>query len=132
MTGIPLPRPNADTLPYWDAARAGKLVYQYCSDCRKAQFYPRSFCASCHGRNVEWRESAGMGEIATFTIVERAPTAAFKNMVPYAIALVDLDERFRMMVNIVEGDLRDIRIGARTRTVFVEADGITLPQGALA
>ena len=129
---IPLPRPNADTQPYWDAAAKGRLIYQYCAACERAQFHPRSHCANCQSRNLEWRESKGHGRIASFTEVQRAPTAAFKEMAPYVIALVDLDEGFRMMVNIVEGEGSRLAIGARTRTVFREVDGFTLPQGALA
>lgn len=132
MSDIPLPRPNADTQPFWDAAAQGRLVYQFCPSCRKAQFYPRSICLACQGGTLEWCESRGEGTIATFTEVMRAPTAAFKAMAPYVIALVDLDEGFRMMVNIVEGDRAKIAIGARTRTVFREVEGFVLPQGALA
>ena len=131
MSGIPLPVPNADTQPYWDAVTQGRLIYQHCPSCQTPQFYPRSLCLACHGTALEWRESTGMGTIATFTEVLRAPTAAFKAMAPYIIALVDLDEGFRMMVNIVEGNCANIVIGARTRTVFREVDGMILPQGAL-
>lgn len=130
--GIPLPRPNADTQPFWDAAAEGRLLYQHCGDCNRAQFYPRSHCAACHGSDLEWRTSKGEGAIVSFTEVLRAPTPAFKDMVPYIIALVDLDEGFRMMVNIVEGHREKLAIGARTRTVFREVDGVTLPQGVLA
>jgi len=130
--GIPLPKPDADTQPYWDAAAEGGLIYQHCQSCDKPQFPPRSICAACHDSALEWRESRGEGTIATFTEVLRAPTAAFKELAPYVIALVDLDEGFRMMVNIVEGDMARLAIGARTRTVFREVEGMTLPQGALA
>ena len=131
MTGIPLPKPNADTNPYWDAARDHRLIYQYCTSCNKAQFYPRSICLACHGSSLEWRESAGNGTVCSFTEVLRAPTKAFKEMAPYVIALVDLDEGFRMMVNGV-GNSSGIAIGARTKTVFMEVEGVVLPQGALA
>lgn len=129
---IPLPRPNADTQPFWDAAAEGRLIYQHCRACDKPQFYPRSLCAACHGSKLEWRTSKGQGTIASFTEVLRAPTPAFKDKAPYVIALIDLDEGFRMMVNIVEGDRNRLAIGARTRTLFCQLDGITLPQGALA
>lgn len=130
--GIPLPRPDADTQPYWDAAAQGKLLYQHCLDCESAQFPPRSLCAHCQGGRLEWRESAGHGRIASYTEVARAPSAAFRDQVPYVLALVDLDEGFRMMVNIVEGDRGLLAIGAATRTVFREVQGTVLPQGALA
>lgn len=131
MTGIPLPKPNADTQPFWDAAREERLIYQYCGTCGKAQFYPRRACMNCHDTALEWRDSAGHGTIASYTQVMRAPTSAFKELAPYVIALVDLDEGFRMMVNIV-GTIEGIAIGTRTRTIFIETDGAVLPQGVLA
>jgi len=131
MSGIPLPKPNVDTQPFWDAAAQGRLLYQHCLACEKPQFYPRSTCVNCQSGRLEWRESQGKGSIATFTEVLRPPLAAFKAMTPYVIALVDLDEGFRMMVNIVAGDKDKLAIGARTHMVFSEVDGFVLPQGAL-
>lgn len=130
--GIPLPKPNADTRPYWDAAAAGKLLYQFCLSCNRPQFYARGVCIGCQSDQLEWRESTGQGVVVTFTQVFRAPTPAFKEMAPYVIALVDLDEGFRMMVNIIDSDAAAIVIGSRTRTVFREVDGFTLPQAVLA
>ena len=128
---IPLPRPNADTKPYWDAAARGQLLYQRCRACNHVQFYPRGTCVACHADKIEWRESAKQGTIVTFTEVFRAPTPAFKEMAPYIIALVDLDEGFRMMVNIVDRASSVIAIGGRVRIVFQEASGVILPQGQL-
>lgn len=128
---IPLPKPNADTQPYWDAAAEGRLLYQQCTACNRPQFYPRGFCVACHSDKVEWRESTGLGTIVTFSQVFRAPSAAFRDMSPYIIALIDLDEGFRMMVNIVESENGQVSIGAKTETVFQEVGGFTLPQGKL-
>ena len=39
----PAPKENAfvDARPFWEGARAGKLVLQYCRDSGKFQHYPR-------------------------------------------------------------------------------------------
>lgn len=129
---IPLPKPNADTEPFWTAAKQGQLIYQYCQTCDKTQFYPRSVCVKCQDNRLEWRQSAGHGKVASFTEVMRAPNAAFKEKAPYIIALLDLDEGFRIMVNIIESDRQKLAIGARARIVFREIDGMILPQGVLA
>ena len=56
---------------------------------------------------------------------------AFKDLGPYAVAYVDLDEGFRMMTNIVNVDnpITDIKIGMRVKVVWQEqGDGeIALP-----
>jgi uncharacterized OB-fold protein len=62
------------------------------------------------------------------TVVHRAPSAAFRVDVPYAIALVDLDEGFRMLANVVDTDPAAVAIGTRVRLVFEQRGEIALPQ----
>ena len=62
------------------------------------------------------------------TVVHRAPSAAFKADVPYAIALVDLDEGFRMLANVVGTAPETVRIGDRVRLVFEPRGEVALPQ----
>lgn len=124
----PFPVPTAETRVFWDGCRRGELLYQSCRKCGHAQFYPRRLCIRCLSEEVEWRHSGRTGTIFTVTTVNRPTTAAFKDDVPYVIALVDLDEGFRMMLN-VQGDNRlDARIGDRVRIGFEERPrGETIP-----
>jgi uncharacterized protein len=127
----PLPTPNADTRPFWEGCARGELLFQSCSSCHRAQFYPRRFCTYCHSESLTWRASARKGTVASHTTVFRAPSPAFKQMCPYVIALIDLDEGFRMMVNIVGSDPGKIAIGRRVRIIFQQVDTISLPQGEI-
>ncbi len=45
----PIPRPDAVSAPYWDAAARGELVIQECKSCGHRQFYPRAVCTDCGG-----------------------------------------------------------------------------------
>lgn len=128
----PVPVPNADTRAFWEGCASGELRYQQCSGCGRAQFYPRAHCASCQSRDLKWRRSSGLGVVYSHTTVQRAPTPAFKAMVPYVIALVDLEEGFRMMMNVLDCEPAKVSIGARVRVVFRESDGVVLPQAVLA
>ena len=74
-----------------------------CRDCATAQAFPRPFCANCDSRALECRESSGRGRIAAITTLHRAPTPEYRERVPYAIALVDLDEGFRIMAHAIPG-----------------------------
>ena len=48
---------------------------------------------------------------------------------PYVIALVDLDEQFRIMMNVRETDPHEVTIGQRIEVFFEPVDdGIFLPQ----
>ena len=53
-------------------------------------------------------------------------------MVPYVIALVALDEGFRMMLNVQDCPPEAVRIGSRVEVVFRRADnGAAMPQARL-
>jgi len=130
----PLPKFTAETRPFWAAAKAGELRYQRCAACKKIQFPPSSLCTACWSGALEWELSNGRGSVHSFTIVERAPLAEFKRDVPYVIALIDLDEGFRIMVNIRGADTSEIAIGSLVEIIFeqTEREDVVLPQAKLA
>jgi uncharacterized protein len=126
----PQPVATAETQPYWDAAREGRLVVQRCKDCVRHQFYPRGFCTACLSDQMEWAPARGAGRIYTFTICRIAANPVMT--APYAVALIDLDEGVRMLANIVECDIERIRTGARVQVRFERiSDEFTLPQFTL-
>ncbi len=130
----PIAEATAETLPFWEAAARGELLYQRCRRCGKVQFYPRGHCAACAHRALDFEPSAGHGTIYSFTIVHRAPSAAFRDLVPYVIALVDMAEGFRLMVNLLGSDaVSGAAIGRPVRIVFAKrGEGqAVLPQAEL-
>jgi uncharacterized OB-fold protein len=128
----PLPVPDGDTKPYWDAAREHRLVIQRCQDCHESIFYPRSVCPQCMSDRIDWIEASGKGTIYSFTVVHRAP-AQFADSAPYVVALVDLAEGVRLMTNIVCCDPTAVRIGAAVEVEFDEVTPeIALPKFHLA
>lgn len=125
----PLPLPTDITAPYWQAAKKERLTIQHCKQCQRWQFYPRAFCAHCASEDLVWQETSGLGRIYTFTINRRAPNVFMKSRLPYAVAIIALDEGPRMMANIVNSDLEAIFIGARVQVCFEHvSDEIALPQ----
>lgn len=122
---------HADTAPFWSGTARGELLYQRCGACGRPQFPPRQHCAHCQSGEPEWQRSAGKGAVHTFTVVHRAPTAAFKDDVPYTIALVDLDEGFRMMMNVIGCPPGEVGIGTRVRVVFRPHGDAMLPQAEI-
>lgn len=128
----PIPRPTAETAPFWEGCRRGELLYQRCRACGHAQFYPRSLCAACSATDLEWLPSSKRGTIHSFTVVQRAPTEAFKADVPYVLALVDLEEGFRMMLNVLGASPDQVRIGQPVRIVFEARGEERLPQAEVA
>jgi len=123
----PIPRPTAETQAFWEGCAEGVVRYQCCQHCGQVQLIPRARCVSCHHDALEWKRSAGRGQILTYTVVHRAPTPAFRGEVPYVIAIVDMEEGFRLMVNVKDGN-DDLAIGQPVRITFREVEGATLPQ----
>lgn len=88
----------------WEAACAdGRLTYQW--DGERAIFYPRAL------PGLEWRQSAGLGTVYACTVIRP------RGGEPRGIALIDLDEGFRMMSR-VRAD--DVVVGMRVRVAFEE------------
>ncbi len=123
MSDKPQPIPNTDTAPFWAACDEGRLVYQRCTACGHDQFYPRAHCLRCQGRDLDWIEAEPEGEVYSYTVVERAPTKAFRPDAPYVIALIDLADGFRMMMNVRECDPAAVEIGMKVKIVFERPDG---------
>jgi uncharacterized OB-fold protein len=131
MTGdLPAPVVNADSRPYWEGARQGKLLLQRCGDCGTLRFFPRYLCTACGSDRTEWAEASGRGTVHSFTIVHRAAFPEFQARTPYVVALVDLEEGPRMMTNIVGDDALAVSIGDAVVVEFEArgTDGAKVPQ----
>ncbi len=125
----PLPVIDNETRPFWEAAKAHKLVLQQCGGCGKYVYYPRAICPHCHADSLEWKDVSGEGTIHTFTVARRPAGPAFKPDLPYVVALIDLKEGPRMMSNIVTEDVDSVKIGQAVTVVFEDVtDEVTLPK----
>lgn len=67
----PVPKVSVyvDTTPFWEAAKRGKLVLQFCKDTNQFQHYPRPVSIFTGSRNLEWREVSGKGVIYACTVI---------------------------------------------------------------
>jgi hypothetical protein len=127
MIEKPLPVVDEDSQPFWEAARRGDLLLKLCSSCRQYHFFPRAICPYCHSDAVTWAPSSGRGTIYSFTVARRPAGPAFKDDVPYAIALVQLNEGPRIMTRIM-ADADAVRIGLPVEVMFQAAsDEVSLP-----
>jgi len=78
---------------------------------------------------LDWRNSGGVGEIYSWTVVHRPVTAEFER--PYAPAIVTLDEGYQMLTNIVGVAPEELAVGMPVQVQFhalgAEAADVTLP-----
>lgn len=97
---------------YHDGLRQGRFLYQYSLAARRAFFPPRVVCPYSASDQFEWRESSGRGSVYSFSSVRG------RDKPSYAVALVDLDEGFRMLSRIENATGEQVAIDARVRVVI--------------
>ena len=115
--------------PFWDASRDQRLVLQWCRSCDEPIHYPRDACPQCLGDDLEFRPSAGTGEVYAASTMPKPGNPLMAGREPYVVALVALDDGVRLMTNLVEVDPDDVRIGQRVEVTWEPlTDGRHLPQ----
>jgi uncharacterized OB-fold protein len=108
----PLPKVGSyiDTREFWEGAKQGKLMLQYCTETKRFQHFPRPVSLYTGRDTVEWRESSGRGKVYSWTVT-RSPWPGHEARVPYICAYVELDEGVRFLCNLVDCDEHQVRIG---------------------
>jgi uncharacterized protein len=123
-----LPTVDAETRPFWDAARDERLLIRRCGACGEASFYPRSFCPACWSTDLVWEEAGGRATLYTWSVVYANDLAPFRDRTPYVAAVVDLAEGPRMMTNVVDCDPVELTVGMALRVAFeVRSSDVTVP-----
>ncbi|MDH3047220.1 Zn-ribbon domain-containing OB-fold protein [Gordonia alkanivorans] len=128
QSGLPTDRPVLDpeTMPYWDAARAGRLVVPFCETCREYFWYPRGFCPRCGGQHLSWPEVSGHGEVYSYSIVRRA-FGEWAAHTPFVIAWVTLDVGIAVLTNLIDCSQDRLDVGLAVDAVFESASVGDLP-----
>ena len=124
--GIPLPRPTPLSRPHWDGCAEGVLRVQRCDDCGAFVFVPSPVCGSCRSMSLSWVDSSGRGTLYSYTTVHRPQQPAFE--VPYVVAIVELEEGWHMLSNLVDVSPDEVAIGMPLEVHFErKSDEIVLP-----
>lgn len=111
---------NAEKSPlatYIEHLDKDELAYQFSLDANKAVFFPRVICPFTGSDRLEWRISKGMGTVYATTVVYPQQGD------PYNVALIDIDEGFRMMSRVEDIAPLDVRIGMRVKLRVHKAAG---------
>jgi uncharacterized OB-fold protein len=131
----PVPVPDELSQGYWDAAARDALEIQRCRSCGRYHHPAVTVCSSCGAEELAYEPVSGHGTIYSYTITHDARTPAFAARAPYAVVWVELDEQpqLRLLVNMPETPLDDVKIGARVEAYFEPvSEAVKLPQFRLA
>lgn len=124
---FPRPKPSPLTEPFWNATSDHRLIIQRCARCENHIFYPRQRCPYCWSDELTWVDASGRATVACFVGAYKPAHPAFRDDVPYIIALVDLIEGPRMLTNIAGVTPDEDFIGLEATVSFDERGGFTLP-----
>jgi uncharacterized OB-fold protein len=141
-----IPDNDSEWIEYFAFARQHRLMLRGCAACGLMRYPPTHACPWCAALDWTWQEVSGRGTIHSYEIVCHAIQPGFREVTPYPVVLVELDEQrgrptpdeaLRIIANLVTPDLsmedeRSVAIGKRVRVVFQDlADHIAVPQFTL-
>jgi hypothetical protein len=94
--------------------------------CSFATHPPALACPTCGPSSFEWATSGGLGTVFSWTTIWRPPHPAFQ--VPYVAVIVELDEGWSLLSNLVGCTPDEAAVGLRVTVEFhATADGTLLP-----
>jgi len=141
-----VPDNDSEWAEFYAEARKHRLVVRKCKACGLMRYPPTHACPWCMDLGWTWQQVSGKGTIYSYEIVVHAIQPGFKEIAPYPVVLVELDEQratpgpyesLRIIGNLVKPDLSpeseaNVAIGKRVRVHFQDlADHLALPQFTL-
>lgn len=101
--------PASPLATYISFLERGELGYQFSPSANTAVFYPRVIAPKTGAADLEWRVSKGIGTVYATTVVHPQQGG------PYNVALIDVDEGFRMMSRVEDVAPTAVKIGMRVK-----------------
>lgn len=93
-----------------------RLEAAKCAGCGKIYYPPRRVCV-CGSREFETAYLPNTGKVVTYTIIRVGPSD-FADEVPYGLGIVELDGGVRLMAQLVDVPLDEIKTGMPVRLEF--------------
>ena len=119
----PVPVADIDSAPYFAGLRRHELSILRCPECRLFVHPPQASCPRCLSLSLSPEPVSGRGTVYSFTVANREFAPGVPP--PYVAALVDLEEQesLRVVTNLVNVAIGDVRIGMPVQVVFTDLDG---------
>ena len=125
----PVPRGDGLNGEFYDYCARSELRLQKCADCGAWRHMPRYNCAECGSDQWSWEKSSGRGRLYTWTVCRRAFHPAFEKDLPYAVAIVAMEEGPRVVAEIVNRTPDQLRLEMPVEVVFEKvAENVVLPK----
>lgn len=117
---MPEPAASAETVGWWEAAAAHRLVVQRCTDCGHTRHPPGPVCPQCRSLASEWLTLPGTGKVYTYTVVRQAFIPSLQDKIPYVVIAVELDgaDGVRIVSNLVDAETEEVAVGLPVEVVW--------------
>lgn len=125
----PLPRPDLDSAPHFEAAADGRLAVPRCEACGVFHWYPSKSCPACGADRITWPTLSGEGHLFSYTIVDHPVMPWLAGRVPYVLGLIELRDApgVRLVTDLIDVAPADVYIGMPLRATFEAlAEGLGL------
>ena len=134
--GTAVPRPSRteglrplvsqDTAFFWEGTQAGELRIQHCPECGNLRHPPGPMCPTCGCEKPDYILASGRGTVFSF-VVHHAPQVPGKTL-PFVVALVELEEGVRMLAELVDTEVGEVRVDLPVELALTRIDDeLTLP-----
>ena len=110
---------------FFEEARAGRLTGIRCGRCGALAIPPKEFCEQCQQRDWSPVPLAGTGTIVSHTVIRVAPRGR-GGEVPYAVAVVRLDEGVSLLGRVVGIPFESLKSGLPVRFRSIQLDQQTI------
>lgn len=121
----PYPQPDRDTAAFWEAQNNHELKFQRCMQCQVVRYTVGPLCPHCRSFGFEWIRSSGRGMLYSYTVVRHQTHPVFQ--VPYAVALVEMEEGPRIIAQLRIPEGAEFGIGTAVRVEWEDYPKQSLP-----
>lgn len=106
-----------------------ELRLQRCQNCGFVRYPPSPLCPSCNHQEFACAHASGRGVLYSYSTIYRPLNSTFKDLVPYSVGIVRLDEGplLEVLVNYGDSLPRFINPLALVRVEFVQFNDHTVP-----
>jgi len=120
----PQPIPDEDSSGFWKATGAGHLEVCRCQGCHRWLQPPLERCPGCWAE-TKFEAVAGSGEIHSFIVVHQPAIPGYRDKLPYAVGLVELDEQagLRLPGRIVGVEPSGVKVGQKVQAELEDLPG---------